>query len=285
MKNDKIAIEPTAWFASGVLVTFADMTKFTTHLFIYLAFLKRHADKANEVMGIHGAGAMFPNEMKPETDQDLEKVEVECHALGLKESESRIILLRERLKHIGQIQCAALAMSVQDIEFTFMAEIGDRTFAFIPGERVEFFERERLFGDIVFEKFPSARAEIKDAGNCLAAGLNTAAVFHLMRVVELGMRALSAHLGATFHAGVEYADWSEIERGLTDAIKASRPQGKERAEATLFYSELLIEFSAFKGAWRNSVMHTRGHYSEHDAKGVLGHVRSFMQRLATRVSE
>jgi hypothetical protein len=73
-------------------------------------------------------------------------------------------------------------------------ELAQRKLVFIPPNLVEYLEQEKLFGDAVYENFPSARGDIRDAGNCLAAGLNTAAVFHLMRVVELGLRALAKKL-------------------------------------------------------------------------------------------
>ena len=43
--------------------------------------------------------------------------------------------------------------------------------------------------------FKSAKDDIGAAGNCYAADLHTAAVFHLMRVAEKGMKALARHLG------------------------------------------------------------------------------------------
>src|SRR5208282_2687692 len=63
-------------------------------------------------------------------------------------------------------------------------------FIYIPSAKTKFFEPLELFGNKVYQNFKSARTEIKDAGNCLAADLNTAAVFHLMRASEFGLRAL-----------------------------------------------------------------------------------------------
>lgn len=68
-------------------------------------------------------------------------------------------------------------------------------FAMIPAERAQYFERDDLFGASFHKQVPSeSNAEIRAAGNCLAMDLNTAAVFHLMRAVELGLRKFVAYL-------------------------------------------------------------------------------------------
>jgi hypothetical protein len=52
-----------------------------------------------------------------------------------------------------------------------------------------------LFGADVATKFATTAAfEIDEAGKCLAVGRHTAAVFHLMRVMEVGVNAASACL-------------------------------------------------------------------------------------------
>src|SRR5436309_10023407 len=73
-------------------------------------------------------------------------------------------------------------------------EMSESFLVFVPKRQAEYFEKDALFGGEVSQAFPSAWEDIRDAGNCIAADLHTAAVFHLMRVGELGMRALARHL-------------------------------------------------------------------------------------------
>ena len=75
-----------------------------------------------------------------------------------------------------------------------MEELAYRKFAFIKPSLSAYFEQEQLFGKDVHEKIPKARQDIKESGNCLAAELHTAAVFHLMRVAEHGLRKLARRL-------------------------------------------------------------------------------------------
>ena len=49
----------------------------------------------------------------------------------------------------------------------------------------------------VFNAFPSANNDILEASNCLALERGTATVMHLMRVAEVGLKALASALGVT----------------------------------------------------------------------------------------
>jgi hypothetical protein len=184
-----------------------------------------------------------------------------------------------------------IASEIGGIQESLQNELWERRFAFIPPEKAEFFEKDgdaALFGDKVYQNFKSVRIEIKDAGNCLAADLNTAAVFHLMRVAEIGLRALARRLKVTIKKmTLEYADWGTIIFEIEEKIKLKKPKsrGKKQSEALEFYHGAIGEFNAFKDVWRNNVMHTRKSYDEKEAIRVFNHVRGFMQRLATKLSE
>jgi hypothetical protein len=167
-------------------------------------------------------------------------------------------------------------------------ELSERKLVFIPRHLLEFLEQEKLFGEAVYDKFPSARSDIKDAGNCLAADLNTAAVFHLMRVVEIGLRAMAQHLQVPIKKQqLEYLQWNSLIERIRAKIKIKTskltPATPKKAEALEFYNGTMGQFEGFKDEFRNNVMHTRTHYDEHKAISVFLNVKGFMQRLAVRV--
>jgi hypothetical protein len=54
------------------------------------------------------------------------------------------------------------------------------------------------------------------------------------------------------------------------------PKGPARNERLQFLSEAAIEMRYFKDGWRNYVSHGRGAYDEHNARGIIEHVRAFM---------
>lgn len=153
--------------------------------------------------------------------------------------------------------------------------------------RSNFFEQHDLFGEAVSAAFPSAQSEIKDAGNCLAADLHTAAVFHLMRAVEHGLRALARHLKVKAGQPLEYACWEQVIRAIDQRLDKIRlkTRGRKKSAELEFYGRLLMECAYFKDKWRNPVSHARDRYSEAGALDALGHVQDFMKKLAERVKE
>jgi len=186
-----------------------------------------------------------------------------------------------------------IASEIGGIQESLQNELWERRFVFIPPEKVEFFEKdgdEALFGDKVYQNFKSARVEVKDAGNCLAADLNTAAIFHLMRVAEIGLRVLARRLKVPVKKGqLEYLEWKniidQIEKKIKENVAKLPSKTKKKASALEFYHGAIGEFYAFKDVWRNNVMHTRESYAEKEAVPVFNHVRGFMQRLAAKISE
>ncbi len=68
----------------------------------------------------------------------------------------------------------------------------------INADRMKYANKQSsIFPESVSKAFPSAQRDISDAQDCLVAGCDTATVFHLMRVVEWGIRAFCVHLGIT----------------------------------------------------------------------------------------
>jgi hypothetical protein len=166
-------------------------------------------------------------------------------------------------------------------------EMSELHFAFIPKEKAGLFEQGELFGPDVNNAFPEAQDEIKDAGNCIAADLNTAAVFHLMRAAEHGLRSLAIHLKVKIKGQLDYAEWGTVLARIDDKLTAieRKPRGKKKSEELEFYRLIQSECKALKDVWRNNVMHTRGRYNHKEATGVLQRVQDFLVRLAGRVKE
>jgi hypothetical protein len=117
---------------------------------------------------------------------------------------------------------SSLKAHLMTVVNVLLNEIRDHIFLRVPDFRRACIDNEQLFGQAVYEAFPSARADIRDAGNCLAADCNTAAVFHMMRAVEWGLRALCVDLGyqrlrcknkltnKVTYKPLEYSDWEGI---------------------------------------------------------------------------
>lgn len=172
-----------------------------------------------------------------------------------------------------------------------LTELPRQAFVYIRSPHREYFEKENLFGDGVYQAFPSIRVEIKNAGNALAVGLSTAAVFHFMRTAEKGMQVLAwdRRVGNVRNKPPELHQWQDILNGVQGEVNKitgwPNSRGLAKIQAEEFYNGALAEFRGFKDAWRNHVMHSRRDYEFDEAKAVLSHVSRFMSALATRLSE
>ena len=157
-------------------------------------------------------------------------------------------------------------------------------------EQAQFFEQDALFGpDFHNAASVQISAEIKAAGNCLAVGMNTAAVFHLMRVAEHGLHALAVHLGAwpNTQNPLEYSEWWQVLRAIRATLETQRkaliqPRGPARDKELDFYGGLLADLGYFVNV-RNPVAHLRGNYEANEALVILRKVGDFIRRLPPTV--
>jgi hypothetical protein len=192
----------------------------------------------------------------------------------------------------GLFDSSSFAAEMRSLEGDLASDMMDCIFVQVVKDASPFFENPELLGPGVLQGFPTCREDIVSAGNCIAVGLGTAAVFHLMRIAEMGLRAFARSLGLTRVVAdkrrgksvpMEYAQWEKILNQLGEKIdsKIARTKpGPSKQKLQEFYYSALNEISSFKDAWRNHVMHVRRTYSLEDAAAVTAHVRRFMESLA-----
>jgi hypothetical protein len=105
-----------------------------------------------------------------------------------------------------------------------------------------------------------------------------------MRILERGLAAMADDFGLVFDLQQWNTIIEQIESKITE-IRKTLPRGSGKNERMQFLSEAAKEFFYFKDGWRNYVSHNRGRYDEHQAAGILEHARTFMDHLATQLSE
>jgi hypothetical protein len=174
-------------------------------------------------------------------------------------------------------QIAILAKRIDD-------ELGLREFYAIPAGRREYFATPDLFGEKVATAFPAATLDIEEAGKCFALGRWTASVFHLMRVTEHGMDALSAHLGII----EKYKTWDKKVERLCEFLAEELRRGYDKSpfKGKLdFVKQATERLTAVQLALRNETMHARSVYDEGRASEIYTAVRSFMMQLASELTE
>ena len=203
-----------------------------------------------------------------------------CEKIGLRISVKSADYILE--SGTGQDTVGSIIESISQLEKTITWEMEDRLFMYIPPARAERYELAEPFGPEVAKGFPAASFDTKEAGNCFASGRFTACVFHLMRVLEIGLVAF-ARIFPDVPTNKE--NWQQIIEKIESEIRAmpnakvKAPDWKEKQEK---YSQIANNCMFFKDAWRNYTAHARGKYTEDESDAIYRNVRSFMQGLAAQ---
>ena len=238
---------------------------------------------AAEQIGGKGAQATATSEEIKKLLQGLEQVEQFCNKLKLNDAKNRIVLFKVFLQ--AEMECfyTVFCRELDGIKYAIQTELENRAALLLSKDEADLFERGNLFGEAVYNAFPEARDEIKNAGTCLAAGLNTATVFHLMRVAEFGLRKLAKPFNIKLPHQIEHATWGKVLEAIQielDKKGVRRSSAKDKKLQR--NSQLLLEIKAFQHLWRNPVSHLRGRYDELQAESAFNHVRAFMQKLSEK---
>ncbi len=114
-----------------------------------------------------------------------------------------------------------------------------------------------------YGRFPSAKQDVANGVDCYACDHNTAAVFHMMRVAEVGLIRLAKELGVRLKKDkpLSHAQWGEIVGADRDELHQSilhtAPAGHGKDDAQAFYNGAASHIRALKDKYRNVVMHSR----------------------------
>jgi HEPN domain-containing protein len=177
---------------------------------------------------------------------------------------------------IEQNDANAMVLACHGLTSAFAHEMGARSVFALSSENASLVnDPGPLFGQAVADAFPLAAEDISEAGKCLGLGRHTAAVFHLMRSMEVAVQALASALGVV---NIERA-WGVLLSDMRTAIEAL-PKGARRVQ----FSEAASNLYHVKEAWRNDTMHPKKTYTEEEATAVYRAVQSFMTHLALLVS-
>jgi hypothetical protein len=146
---------------------------------------------------------------------------------------------------------------------------------------------EPLFGRDFAEKFNTQGAfELEEAATCLALGRFTASVFHLMRLMEIGIGAVARCLQIPDPVKPSERNWGKILDRVRYGIDKHWPTTADRmsGDGELF-DGLYASLDAVKNPWRNSTMHVENKYTEDEAEHIFVAVKGFMKKISSRMDE
>jgi hypothetical protein len=151
----------------------------------------------------------------------------------------------------------------------------------------------QLFGDAkqlldaeTLMKFPAIRLDADEAGKCFATERYTASVFHLMRIMEVGLRALGASLNdPSLDPKTNPSSEKILSRGDKELQKHLADRSTEwRSDESFFFSTAQANLRAVKDAWRNSTLHVETNHNRDSAEDIWKAARAFMRHLAMKLS-
>lgn len=202
-------------------------------------------------------------------------VKEQCEAIGLTISSKCI---SEMIRRIQDEKPTAGEWSplLAHLEKTIRWELEDKLFLYVPPDAARFYDQREMFGSEVNAKFPTIQFDMVEAGNCYATGRGTACVFHLMRIMEVGVQELGKSLGV---AMVNQKVWQNILDEVNKAIKSLDPKDPKTVELCQASANLY----SVKLAWRNEVMHPKDIYTLEEAENLIRQVKIFMGHLTTTI--
>jgi hypothetical protein len=176
----------------------------------------------------------------------------------------------------------------KEITNTLRRELSLTTILVIEQNQQRYFApREPLFGTEFADYFKADGVyELDEAAKRLALGRPTASVFHLMRLLEVGIRATSRCLQIPDPVKPAERNWAIILKAIWNEIEQRWPTAADRmtGDGQLFEA-LYASLDAVKNPWRNECMHVEGKYTDDEAEHIFVAVRGFMKKLASRCGE
>lgn len=231
---------------------------------------------------------VLPQGVKTKIRKGLARPLAECREVGFASSAKCIGRIQDRLD--------ATDCSVEEIAELF-ADLGRRleddaelcTALLIPSSTVNLYRNPQKGWKLILDRFPSLTPEIEEANKCTAVGRYAAAVFHLSRVMDVGLGAIGGSLklhrkhAPTWTAVLAVID-KKVARPASD--RKGPPRSRLEVKEEKFLAKAADCLRAVQRAWRSPDMHEIRHiYDSQAANEVLTSVQAFMRHLATRFHE
>jgi hypothetical protein len=175
--------------------------------------------------------------------------------------------------------------ALKEIDSRLKDELEDITILALDRKERDFFEpQEPLFGRDFETKFPSALFEIDEAAKCMALARHTAAVCHLMRCLEIGIKAVANSLNIPNPTGAN-RNWNTILGTIKTAMDAKTKASTWQSDDRAIFESARASLDATRVAWRNTTMHVENKYTADEAEHIYVAIRGFMRTLASRMDE
>ena len=222
---------------------------------------------------------------------DLRMFKAACESLGFDWTVNQIdraLLIIEEAKNDGNtVLWQRLKPALVQLRVRWHEQARDVNVYHLAPSDDELLNQPLVGWEVVVAKFPDMGDDIEESGKCLALGIWTASVFHVMRVAESGLYKVAKAVGAKY----DRREWEVVLRDIDDALKAmmlspgnvkmsTRKRANRKAKHD-FYSEATAHLRNIKGCWRHKTAHVGQAYTQEKAEEIYRHTQALMIRLAT----
>jgi hypothetical protein len=182
---------------------------------------------------------------------------------------------------------------LSSIHNVFRSELAKKGCFLLSKDEMAFVDQPALFGQPVVDAFPSPTMDVREAGNCFAAGRYNASAYHCVQAAEIGLRELARDrrvdpMTWKDPKPLEHTQWGHLLGAIKAKIDKIKgwPHGRARDIADTFYLNAFLDLSGINDGWRRHLAHARGHqYERDDIIGLMSHTRRVLQSLARRLGE
>lgn len=134
-------------------------------------------------------------------DEEVTKVLVDwlkdlnnsCKVIGLRLSSKYCETMIAEVK--PKKSFTTVTKNIPELQHRIQDEMTENLFMFIPPDRAAYYNKPELLGKNTNARFSTIQYDVTEAGNCYASGRSTAVVFHLMRIMEVGVQEFGNKLG------------------------------------------------------------------------------------------
>ena len=260
------------------------MIRFLAGTFVAAMGQLRSATDHLTLLIVDGNGAVPFLEYRDVVEQPLKELLEELKRIPISSNIQRMTQRHEqRLCTDETLSVTQAELLLKEMQNNILDDLTSAWFLMIPaGRRALYEQSEPPFGEEVAGEFLEAKYDIEAAARCMALNEYTAAVFHLMRILEIGLRAFAAAVGLPSSSGVQFENWKNIIDQIEKKIREleQTPKSPEKSETLRVYSQAATNFMYFKDAWRNHVSHARATYDDRESANIWNHVKPFMRDLS-----
>ena len=200
-----------------------------------------------------------------------------CEERGLNSTYDLLVRIGVSLAS-GSLTAGEVAALTSDLIHRIQDDMARSVYLRLEDDEPKYYKGTKLDWGLARERFPIAD-DADEGSKCFGLGRYPAAVFHMMRVLDIGLHALAEELEVPFSQHYS-ANWENIINDIearTKQIPSTDPDRKLRLH---FYSAAASHFFFVKEAWRNYVMHVKASHNQGSALMVMLGVSEFMKQLA-----